>query len=1360
MSSRWQAHKMGLINFWYYDEQEFPFVKGRMLLRGSNGSGKSVTMQSVVPLLLDGDLSPERLDPFGSRDRKMVNYLLEDDDPREERTGYLYLEFKREDSPTYCTVGMGIRARRGRPLEKWYFGLHDGRRIGVDFQLYKEVGEKITLSRKELENRIGEGGQVFTRQADYMAYVNRQIFGFETSEQYREMIDLLIQLRTPKLSRDFKPTVINDILSDSLQPLSDDDLRPMAEAIENMDTLQLNLEKQKKAGEGARKILEVFGRYNRRVLLEKTQALTQCRTAQKENRRQLEADRQEKEARQQEREGALRARESLETEKTVREKQRDELSRNDAFALQQQVEATEKRKKNLETSLAAKEKQVANKTRLTVRLQEQQDGLRKQADRKKETQETLLQEMEEPAKTMGFEEHAFFEEDCRKWREEPLDTVTHRVQLDKLGKALQEGVQRLERIRFVQGTLDEELKKKDEVQKKFDQQDRVRRNAQDALAQEISDWKEQLFAWNSRNRELRQPRETCTEFARQVENYSRDTDFAAIIQQVDQVRSIRFGNLEVERQELEKQRQDLEIQQKALRQELREWEQQKEPEPEREEAVRRNRVRLARMGIPCRPLYQLIDFRPDTAPEVAGHLEEALLRMGILDALVVEEKDRERIMKPVEGHADRYLFLQGEPAARSLLDVLQPEIREEAFQTRTRALLGSIAWQGDGALAVREDGSYRLGILEGTGSGQYQAGLIGVQARERNRQQQMAQLRFALAELQENLSALEKEIRSRKDRQGLVEDEFRAFPRDRKLQEALKQLEQARQRQEQLREERRNLETKISELNQTIRTIGEEAAEYARKLYLPCTYEAFRKAQDALHRYGEQLTRLEGLHENWLQLLARIRDQETQRQEAEQDRQQLAGEQARLQLELEEAAKTLTALKEQLSFTDFAQIQAAYNSCVQWLNSYTRNLTELVRKIDGCETACRQLEKEEGRIREQLEELDAREAYLARCWQEEAELRYVPECQDETERPLEPEQTEKILRSKGIKPGSSDLVGDLNQVFYQNREFLGDYSLYFQPVFERPEEERRSDWPNPRRLDFSARYQGVRIRLPKLSKLLDEEVARLESLIRDSDRELFEDILSNTVGRKIRSRIYESRNWVENMNRLMGSMDTSSGLRLHLRWRARTAETEEELDTADLVNLLKKDYRVMKEEEARQLNAHFRSKVMQARRRAADSGGEITFYQVMKEALDYRKWFEFQLFTQKSGEKLRELTNSVFGTFSGGEKAMSMYVPLFSAVVARYQAARADAPRLIALDEAFAGVDRRNIRDMFKLMAEFQFNFIINSQVLWGDADTLDALAIYQLLRPNNAKFVSVMAYRWDGRVRHALQDARENEAS
>lgn len=185
------------------------------------------------------------------------------------------------------------------------------------------------------------------------------------------------------------------------------------------------------------------------------------------------------------------------------------------------------------------------------------------------------------------------------------------------------------------------------------------------------------------------------------------------------------------------------------------------------------------------------------------------------------------------------------------------------------------------------------------------------------------------------------------------------------------------------------------------------------------------------------------------------------------------------------------------------------------------------------------------------------------------------------------------------------------------------------------------------------------------------------------------------------------------MNALMGAMNTSSGLKLSLRWRSKTAETEDQLDTRELVELLKKDYRVMREDEAARLSQHFRSKVEEARRNARDSGGE---------------------------------------------KAMSMYVPLFSAVVAKYQGGRADAPRLISLDEAFAGVDNKNIRDMFRLMTEFQFDFIINSQVLWGDCDTLDALAIYQLLRPENAKFVTVMPYLWNGKAKEMLENEEKME--
>ncbi len=70
----------------------------------------------------------------------------------------------------------------------------------------------------------------------------------------------------------------------------------------------------------------------------------------------------------------------------------------------------------------------------------------------------------------------------------------------------------------------------------------------------------------------------------------------------------------------------------------------------------------------------------------------------------------------------------------------------------------------------------------------------------------------------------------------------------------------------------------------------------------------------------------------------------------------------------------------------------------------------------------------------------------------------------------------------------------------------------------------------------------------------------------------------------------------------------------------------------------------------------------------------------------------------------KELTNNAFYKFSGGEKAMAMYVPLFSAVYAKYEGARKDCPRIISLDEAFAGVDEINIRDMFRLLNELELN--------------------------------------------------------
>ena len=116
-NNRWIISRIGLINFWYYDEEEFDFAEGRLLLRGANGAGKSVTMQSFIPLLLDGNKSPERLDPFGSRARKLENYLLgEDDTGEQERTGYLYMEFKNPSPASISLWAWGYTPNGGGPL--------------------------------------------------------------------------------------------------------------------------------------------------------------------------------------------------------------------------------------------------------------------------------------------------------------------------------------------------------------------------------------------------------------------------------------------------------------------------------------------------------------------------------------------------------------------------------------------------------------------------------------------------------------------------------------------------------------------------------------------------------------------------------------------------------------------------------------------------------------------------------------------------------------------------------------------------------------------------------------------------------------------------------------------------------------------------------------------------------------------------------------------------------------------------------------------------------------------------------------------------------------------------------------------
>jgi uncharacterized protein YPO0396 len=110
---------------------------------------------------------------------------------------------------------------------------------------------------------------------------------------------------------------------------------------------------------------------------------------------------------------------------------------------------------------------------------------------------------------------------------------------------------------------------------------------------------------------------------------------------------------------------------------------------------------------------------------------------------------------------------------------------------------------------------------------------------------------------------------------------------------------------------------------------------------------------------------------------------------------------------------------------------------------------------------------------------------------------------------------------------------------------------------------------------------------------------------------------------------------------------------------------------------------------------------------------------VIAEVLDYRSWrkFELRLFRPGMSEEERKkgevLTKAKHSVMSGGEKSASIHLPLFAAAHAQYSSAYPTCPRLIALDEAFAGIDEKYRPDLLALTAKFDLDLFMTGYDLW-----------------------------------------------
>ena len=223
------------MDVFYYDQEEFRFRDGRLLLRGNNGTGKSKVLALTLPFLLDGELSPHRVEPDADPKKRMEwNLLLGGEHPNPERLGYTWLELGRRDADgnaLFCTLGCGLKAVSGRGIASHWFFLTD-QRVGEELALVD--GARIALTRERLEEALGARGVVHRTARAYRRAVDETLFGLG-EQRYGALIDLLIKVRAPQLSKRPNERALSDALTGALPPLDQALIADVAEAFRGLE---------------------------------------------------------------------------------------------------------------------------------------------------------------------------------------------------------------------------------------------------------------------------------------------------------------------------------------------------------------------------------------------------------------------------------------------------------------------------------------------------------------------------------------------------------------------------------------------------------------------------------------------------------------------------------------------------------------------------------------------------------------------------------------------------------------------------------------------------------------------------------------------------------------------------------------------------------------------------------------------------------------------------------------------------------------------------------------------------------------------------------------------------------------------
>ncbi|MBB5047273.1 uncharacterized protein (TIGR02680 family) [Rhodopseudomonas rhenobacensis] len=1362
--TRWQPLRLGLVELFHYDSEEFWFRDGHLLLRGNNGTGKSKVLSLTLPFLLDAQLKSSRVEPDGDSGKKMAWNLLMGSYDR--RIGYAWIEFGRlaeDGTPHYLTLGAGLSAAAARPqVESWFFVLDDSDaapRLNQDLWLISE--QRNVLTKERLRDALQGRGQLFDTASSYRRAVDERLFRLG-ARRYDALMDTLIQLRQPQLSKKPDETALSNALTEALPPLPTELLGDVAEALGQLEEDRRQLEEYQTLARAIDRFEQRYRIYAGTQTRRQARALRQAQTefdnasrargeAQAGLAQALAAEALAQDAQDEAERALKRDQARLETLRSgpgMEDANRLETAARDAAARQRASQAAATAADEAARRLTRSVGETAQAAQRMAQAERQLAELRRDGAAYAASAGIAVAHGGNPlascdaAALTELTPHAF-----EAARSELAALVAERRDQIAVLRRRQAEVAAAETLHAQhQAARDERRDAAEAAANRREQADAaVERQGQNL----VQDWERHFAGLTQLRIDPDDGLAALTALADWVVALQGDNPARQALQAAQQQASVSFAQRRVT---LDAQQQNLEIERAALQDECSRLEAGVDTSPP-QPAIRDANTRTARQGA---PLWQLVDFHDVvTATQRAG-LEAALEAAGLLDAWIspdgaLQTGDGGRPLHDTQ-------LMRRSPHSQSLGDWLQADVPADSPVSADviAAILSGIACADDDPIDseawVAPDGRFRLGALTGAWD-KPTAAYIGYAARTAARAKRLAEIAERLTLIAAQLAALQAMAAQLARDQDRAAEEWRSAPSDEALRHAhLAATACARDAQDALRR-LAEADVRCRDAEQALQTVRQRLAADAADLRLPASPADLPAIAAALDNYRDAQLQLAQVAQ---ELRFALLDLQRQRDRESEAREHLATQQEQLataRIEAEEAATRLGVLREAVgAMVEQLQRQlAAAVAAVKAGDDALKGAREAL--ISSGKASAVAGEKSKTAETTFTESSEARAEAIAR-FQHFAATGLLSAALPQAELPdmasawtIDP----ALTLARRAEQALSERKDDEESWARVQREMATDLTELQRALsaLGHQAQAETTDWG----LTVHIVYQNRPEPPARLAVRLAEEIAQRSELLTANERAVLENHLQAEIASEVQRLLQAAEVQRDAINKELHSRPTSTGVRYRLLWQPLPEDEGAPvgLDAARK-RLLNTSADLWSAEDRRVVGAMLQKRIAAERERTdlgfgRDGGGSLI--EQLARALDYRRWHRFRVERWQDGH-WRKLS----GPASSGERALGLTVPLFAAIASFYgQGSSAQAPRLMLLDEAFAGIDDSARAHCMGLIREFDLDFVITSEREWGCYAELPGVAICQLQRREGIDAVFVSRWNWDGRAKSRDED-------